>query len=115
MPELSWYAGRAAAMSPREMVWRAKKMGETLIRRDVWLEPIDSRMLRRPAADWDEMRQCFADGKGRPVLLDQERARRIAAEHPAIVRAVLGEADRCIAGERAYFGYPSVNLSLIHI
>lgn len=110
MPELSWYAGRAATMSPREMVWRAKKMGETLIRRDVWLEPIDSRMLRRPAADWDEMRQRFADGKGRPVLLDQERARRIAAEHPAIVRAVLGDADRCIAGERAYFGYPSVNI-----
>lgn len=110
MPELSWYAGRAAAMSPREMVWRAKKVGESLIRRDVWLEPIDSRILRRPAADWDEMRQRFADGKGRPVLLDQERARRIAEEHPAIVRAVLGEADRCMAGERAYFGYPSVNI-----
>lgn len=110
MPELSWYAGRAATMSPREMVWRAKKMGEVVIRRDVWLEPIDSRMLRRPVADWDALRQRFRDGDGRPVLLDQERARRIAAEQPAHVRAVLAEADRCIAGERAFFGYPSVNI-----
>ena len=61
MPELSWYAGRAATMSPREMVWRAKKMGEMVIRRDVWLEPIDSRMLRRPVADWDALRQRFRD------------------------------------------------------
>ncbi len=110
MPELSWYAGRAATMSPREMIWRAKTMGDAALRRDVRPEPVDSRMLRRPVAGWDELRQHFVDGGGRPVLLDQERARRIAAEHPAHVRAVLAEADRCVAGERAYFGYPSVNI-----
>lgn len=110
MPRLSWYAGRAATMSPREMAWRARRFGESTARCDRRLGQLNLRALTRSAADWDMLRQQFCDGADRPVLLDQQRARRIAAEHPAAVRAILAEADRCVAGERAYFGYPRVNI-----
>lgn len=107
MPQLSWYAGRAATMSPREMAWRARRLSESLIGCD---RRGDTRTWLRPAADFDTLRRRFGDGAGRPVLLDQRRARRIAAEHPLQVRALVAEADRYIAGERCYFGYPPVNI-----
>lgn len=110
MPRLSWYAGRAATMSPREMAWRARRFGESTARCDRWIGQLNLRALTRSAADWDVLRQQFCDGADRPVLLDQGRARRIAVEHPAGVRAMLAEADRCVAGERAFFGYPRVNI-----
>lgn len=110
MSRLAWYAGRAAKMSPREMVWRARRMGDTLARRDGLREQTDSRMLTGPVSDWDALLQRFRDGISRPLLLDQDRARRIAAEQPAEVGRLLAEADRVLAGERAYFGYRSVNV-----
>lgn len=110
MPHLSWYAGRAAAMSPREMLWRAGRLGGTAFHRERLPARTDARMLTHPVEDWDALLQQFRDGTGRPVLLDEARARRIVAGHPADVRAVIAEADRCVAGERAYFGYPPVNV-----
>ena len=62
-------------------------------------------------SDWGELLQAFRDGRGRPVLLDRKRAGAIAAQEcPTEVRAVLAEAEGLLAGERAYFGYPSVNV-----
>jgi Heparinase II/III-like protein/Heparinase II/III N-terminus len=110
---LTWYAGRAAAMSPREMVWRARRLGDTPARRHQLHEQIDSRMLESPVPDWDALLQRFRDGIARPVLLDQDRARRIAAEQPTALRAVLTEAERYLAGERAYFGYQRVNIGQV--
>ena len=111
MPRLSWYAGRAATMSGREMLWRARRFGEVMVRCDDGrLERIDSRILSRRETDWAVLQQRFRDGSGRPVLLDPQASRRVAADHPADVRAVVSEADRFLQGERAYFGYPRVNV-----
>ena len=97
-------------MSPREMVWRARRMGETLARRDGSPLRTDSRMPATPVSDWDALLQRFRDCIARPVLLDQDRAGRIAAEQPAEVHALIVEAEGFLAGERAYFGYPSANI-----
>ena len=113
MSSLAWYAGRAAAMSPREMMWRARRVGDSLARRDRSYEQTDSRMLASSMPDWDALLQGFRDGTARPVLLDQDRASRIAAEHPAEVKALIAEAERFLAGERAYFGYPSANIGAV--
>ncbi len=110
MPHLGWYAGRAATMSPHEIFWRACRFGNGMVHRDRPLPCTDARMLTSPIADWETLLQRFRDGTGRPVLLDQARARRISAGHPADARAVVSEADRCVAGERGYFGYPEVNV-----
>ena len=37
------------------------------------------RMLRTSVPDWDTLSQRFREGTARPVLLDQDRASRIAA------------------------------------
>ncbi len=108
-----WYAGRAAKMSPREMVWRARRVGDTLAGRDGLREHPDSTMLAGPVSDWDTLWERFRDGAGRPLLMDVRRARRIAAERPAEAERVIAEADRILAGERAYFGYPTANVGSV--
>lgn len=108
---LAWYAGRAAAMSPGEMAWRAGRVGHGLIRRfGSPREPTDATMLRTSAPDWATLLHAFREGEARPVLLDQPRASRIATDNPDEVQALLAEADRLVAGERAYFGYATVNI-----
>jgi glycosyltransferase involved in cell wall biosynthesis len=107
---LRWYAGRAAGMSPREMLWRARRVGDTVTGRDGLRERPDAKMLIDPVSDWDAITTRFRDGAGRPLLLDERRARRIAAERPVEVERVIAEADRLLAGDRAYFGYPMVNV-----
>ena len=47
------------------------------------------------------------------MLLDQDRASRIATERPAEVNALIDQADRFLAGERVYFGYPSANIGAV--
>ena len=110
MSGLAWYAGRAAAMSPREMAWRARRFGDSLARRDGLYEQTDSRMLASSMQDWGALCQRFRDGTARPVLLDQDRANRIATERPAEVKALIAKAELFLAGEHAYFGYPSANI-----
>lgn len=110
---LIWFAGRVAAMSPREMLWRAHCLTDTLARNEGLREQADATMLNRPAADWDALLQDFRDCRARPLLLDRDRARRVAGAHPAAVGRLVAEADRVLAGERAYFGYPSVNVGSI--
>jgi hypothetical protein len=107
---LEWYAGRAAAMSPREVMWRARRMGETLTHRDGLRQHSDSRVLTTPVPDWDVLLERFRDGAGRPLLMDLHRARQVGAERPAEVDQMIAEADQILAGEHAYFGYPSVNI-----
>jgi Heparinase II/III N-terminus len=97
-------------MSPREMVWRARRMVDTLACRDGLREQTDSKMLTGPVSDWDALLERFRDGIARPVLLDQDRAGQVAGEQPAEVHQLIAEADRVLAGERAYFGYLRVNI-----
>jgi hypothetical protein len=85
-------------------------MVDTLARRDGLREQTDFRMLTGPVSDWDALLYRFRDGIARPVLLDQDRAHEIAREHPEQVHRLIAEADRVLAGERSYFGYPSVNI-----
>lgn len=110
MSRLEWYVGRAAMMSPREMLWRAGRMGETLVHRDGLGRHRDSSVLAPPARDWDTLLDRFRRGTGRPVLLDQLRARQLAAERRGDVDDVVARADRIVDGEHAFFGYPSVDV-----
>jgi hypothetical protein len=97
-------------MSPREMLWRARRMGETLTRRDGLATHPDPRVLATPSGDWSVLLERFRHGVDRPVLLDQQRARQLAGERPADVDLVIAEADRALSGRYAYFGYPSVDV-----
>ncbi len=107
-----WYLNRAAAMSPREVMWRVKTacigaagLGD--------LQQTDSKMLTESVPDWGNLLQRFRDDVDRPVLLGQEQADRIAAAEPAAVQAVIRAADRLCTGERSYFGYPSTNIGTL--
>jgi hypothetical protein len=67
-------------------------------------------VLNLADVDWSEALRRFRSGDDRPVLLDRVHAAAIAAGHPSEVDSVVAEADRCVAGERSYFGYPTVNV-----
>ncbi|HKV17765.1 MAG TPA: alginate lyase family protein, partial [Mycobacterium sp.] len=110
MSSLAWYAGRAAAMSPREMVWRAQRAVDAVARKDGLRERPDRAVVSHRETDWDALLAEFRESSGRPILLDRHRARGIAAEHPAAVRLLIDQADRIIEGERSYFGYPAANV-----
>ena len=110
MTNLMWYAGRAVAMSPHEMLWRLGRAGSSITERFGHSEPSDSKVLGNSMRDWDTLLQEFREGHARPVLLDIDGARRIAADNPSEVSALVAEADRIVAGERAYFGYRRVNV-----
>ncbi len=70
-------------------------------------------MLDRHAPDWDGLLEAFRRGAGRPVFLDQRHASRLAEEQPAEVAAVVAEAERLLAGERRYLGYPATNVGRV--
>lgn len=107
MSDLACYA--VAAMSPGEIAWRARRTSNA-VRRYGWREQTDFRMLRTSLPNWDTLLQRFREGTARPVLLDQDRARRIAAERPADVKLLLAQAEHFLVGEHAYLGYPSATI-----
>ena len=110
MTNLMWYAGRAAAMSPREIAWRVRRAGSSSLERFGQIQPSDAKMLIGPVRDWETLLQEFRADSARPILLDVEGAGLVAADNPSEVADLIAEADRIVAGERAYFGYPSVNV-----
>ncbi|WP_260755499.1 alginate lyase family protein [Mycobacterium sp. SMC-8] len=110
MSSLVWYAGRAARMSPREAVWRTRRLIDALTGRDGLREHPDAKMLSGTPVDWDDLREQFRRSASRPVLLDRERARRMAQTHPDAMQRLLAEAGRLLAGERTYLGYDTVNV-----
>lgn len=94
---LSWYAARMRAMSPAEIAWRARTLATSELRpwRDKAVVPRDG---------WEFAFRRFRAGDGRPVLLDQARAERIAAAAPEDAAAVVRAADEVLAHRFAYFG-----------
>ncbi|MGU3499860.1 alginate lyase family protein [Mycobacterium sp. C31M] len=100
-------------MSPHEMIWRAGGAIDKLVCREGLRERADFRILKPQAPDWDELLQRFRDDEERPVLLDAALAQQLAAKRPAAVARLVAEADRVLAGERAYFGYRSVNVGAV--
>ena len=113
MPRLSWYAGRAATMSPLEVMWRARRVGDGLLHPAGGRQHSDAAILGCAEPDWTALLQRFRESVGRPVLLDREHARRVAAIEPTLVSAACAEASRYLAGERAYFGYPKANVGRV--
>lgn len=109
---LSWYVGRATTMSPAELAWRVKRFTTDMTGISRPRTKTDSTMLGVSSPDWEAMLQAFRAGAGRPTLLDQARADRIATCYPAQVKELLIEAERLLAGERTYFGYPTAKLGV---
>lgn len=110
MPSLVWYAGRAARMSPAEVAWRTERAVDTLLGRDGLRPRPDAELLVDAGADWTSLLDQFRDGLNRPVLLDRDRARRVAARHPEEVQRLLAEAEQLMAGRRTYLGYDTVDV-----
>lgn len=110
MAAISWYVGRARTMSPVESVWRAGRFITDAIGVSLPSEQADRSMLGAGSTDWNALLQSFRAGAGRPVLLDHARAERIATRYPEQIKELLGEADRLLAGERTYLGYPTVTI-----
>ncbi|MGE2834255.1 alginate lyase family protein [Mycobacterium sp. SMC-4] len=110
MSSLAWYAGRAARMSPREALWRVRRLADSVTGRDGLSEPADAEMLCHTTTNWQVLTEGFRAGSGRPVLLDEDRARRVSDTNPEHTRQLLTEADRLVAGERTYLGYDTVNV-----
>ncbi|CRK49508.1 conserved hypothetical protein [Rhodococcus sp. RD6.2] len=110
MTRTDWYLRRALAMTPREIVWRVGRAGRDLVRADRVAGWARDRGPDAGVQDWDGVLQRFRAGDGRPVLLDRVRAERIGAQCPDGVAAVVDRADRILAGEVRYFGYPVAHL-----
>lgn len=66
-------------MSPRDVSWRIGRVSAELVGASEPRERTDSTVLVSPAPDWDALLKAFRDGVGRPVLLDQNWASRIAS------------------------------------
>lgn len=109
MSDLAWYLGRATRMSPRETLWRARRLADTLVSHDGLRDRSDADILRT-AVDWDVLADRFRDGAERPVLLGRHKAAEMACEFPREIERLLVEADRLLAGDRTYLGYGTVNV-----
>lgn len=112
---LAWYAARARAMGPREMLWRA---GRALA------APAAPLLLcgRRPPvlaggrdADWEAAYRGFRDAASRPVLLDPARAADVAARSPGDTAAVVAAAAAVLECRFAFFGQDPVAFSGDHV
>lgn len=105
---LAWYAARAWAMGPREMLWRA---GRALAAPAAPL----LRCGRRPPvlagghdADWEGAYRRFRDAADRPVLLDPGRATDVAARSPADAAAVIAAAASVLERRFTLFDHDPV-------
>jgi Heparinase II/III-like protein/Heparinase II/III N-terminus len=97
-------------MSPREMAWRAGHVG-TRLGGSRSTPRAHAKLLTGGPTDEISLLQAFRDDVRRPLLLDGNLAQEISYEDPAAVASLLAEVDGYIAGERRYFGYPSVNVT----
>lgn len=106
---LEWYLGRLTAMQPAEIAWRSLRACENLLRPVEGLWQTKITVLDRDG-DVEKLFESFRNGVGRPVLLDGDRAQLIAAENPSQAQGLTAVAQRLLAGERSYFGYPTVDV-----
>lgn len=98
-------------MSPSEVLWRGSQVVEERIPFPTVADRSVSRLLLR-GADWGDTAARFRAAVDRPVLLDRDRARQIAADHPEQVSALVEAAERVRAGRVTYFGYPEAQLGV---
>ncbi|MFI6865290.1 alginate lyase family protein [Nocardia sp. NPDC050406] len=110
MSHLVWYLHRLRAMSGQEMLWRSGRLRQRLLPRRTTWESVRAGLFGRQEPDWEALVQDFREGADRPVLLDRKRAELLAAAHPREVAEVVAAAERVLAGEVRYFGYPPVGI-----
>lgn len=108
LSQLGWYLHRLRAMSGPEMLWRTGRLRQRLLPRRVSWETASTSLFGRTEPDWEALLRDFRNGNDRPVLLDRERAQRVAAEHPEAAAEVIAAAERLIFGQVGFFGYPPV-------
>ena len=109
---MEWLARRLAAMGPAEVAWRTGRLSQGLVA--PLIEPAAARRgLPAPDDDetWRGWWEAFRRAEDRPVLLDRERAERIAAEHPDEVSDLVEAAEHVLEGRFQFFGHPPVTLS----
>ncbi|NNH70811.1 alginate lyase family protein [Nocardia uniformis] len=96
-------------MSGPEILWRSGQLRQRLIARRVTWQSAGDALFGRERPDWDVLLGRFRAGDG-PVLLDRTHAKLIAAQHQDAAQAVIEAAERVLAGDVRYFGYPPVCL-----
>jgi hypothetical protein len=112
LSRLAWYARRLRSMSPHEIAWRASRITSGAARRLTRPStPSDSALLGVRDPQWDALLHAFRQGTGRPILLDRDRAVKLAAVHPDRAAAVVSAADRVLARRFTFFGYPEQSLA----
>jgi hypothetical protein len=112
LSRLAWYARRLRSMSPHEIAWRASRITSGAARRLTRPStPSDSALLGVRDPQWDALLHAFRQGTGRPILLDRDRAVKLAAAHPDQAAAVVSAADRVLARRFTFFGYPEQSLA----
>ena len=96
-------------MRPTEITWRVRRL----------VQGVAAPTLERPGvthglptddATWERWLEAFRRAEGRPVLLDREGARHVAATRPEEVAALVAAAEGVVAGRVHYFGYPAATL-----
>lgn len=110
MGHLVWYLHRLRAMEAREILWRSGKVRRRLTTRRVTWESARASLFGHQEPEWGALLRDFRESADRPVLIDRKRAEVLAAEHPDAVAEVVAAAERILAGEVRYFGYPSVEI-----
>lgn len=105
---LGWYARRLRSMSLREVGWRVSRAAAARIGSpsEGYAPTTDSYTER----DWESALARFRVADSRPVLLERDRARRIAAMQPDMTAELLTAADQVVDLRFGYFGYPAVHL-----
>jgi uncharacterized heparinase superfamily protein len=95
-------------MSAREIGWR---VGRTATARvgGLWSRHADA-VPDYTERGWRDALARFRVADSRPVLLERERARRIAALQPEMAAELVTAADRAAQLQFAYFGYPPIQL-----
>lgn len=110
MKRLTWYARRLQTMGAREIAWRAGRVGQKVLSRDVSWDTAAETATSDATPDWDRLLDAFRECESRPVLLDRTRAKLVAADNPELASAVVAAAERALAGEVRYFGYPPAQI-----
>ncbi|MFF2549782.1 alginate lyase family protein [Nocardia sp. NPDC058058] len=113
MSRLTWYVHRLRAMDGQEILWRAGRLRQRLAARQVSWETAADGLFGRTRPDFDALLRELRANAGRPVLLDQARAARIADTRPEAAAAVIAAAERVLTGKLAFFGYPPAGLGPI--
>lgn len=107
---LKWYLQRIRRMQPREVVWHSRRASRSVL---LSVRPTGSAHPLGDGtgpADWSRALESFRSAAGRPVLLDRNRALKIASEHPQDFARLIAAAESAVDMSFEFFGYPMVTL-----